>query len=543
MGAGLGASAMSDTLAVVDGRTLAKPRPRLAELVAALSLGIDLGFGQPMEHVLRQCLIALRLADVLGLDEEMRSTTYYSALLVDVGCHTDAHEQAKWFGDDIAMKSGKYDHDARTVAGMLAGMSQIGAGNEPLHRLRVGVEFFLYGHKDVDGMVESHSQLARALARELGLPQRVQEAVGTAYERWDGRGWPGELKAEAIPLESRLAQFAEFVEVAYRIGGVSAAISLAKERAGGQFDPHLAQALIDNADAIFGDLDETQTWHAVIDVEPSLRVTLTHDQAETALTGVADFIDLKSPYTLGHARAVADLTSGAAQRLALSTGDIALSRHAGLVHGFGRLGVSNAIWDKRGPLAAGERERVRLHPYLTERMLRQSEWLAPFGAVAVQLRERLDGSGHPHGLTGSAISMPARILAAADVYQSMIEPRSYRPARAAEDAARELRAEVSARRLDGDAVEAVLAIAGHSEVRRRQHPAGLTTREVDVLRLLARGLSSKQISEQLVISPKTARNHIEHIYMKIGARSRVTASLFAIQHGLLPEAPRVALDA
>jgi len=212
------------------------------------------------------------------------------------------------------------------------------------------------------------------------------------------------------------------------------------------------------------------------------------------------------------------------------------------VHGFGRLGVSNAIWDKPGRLAAGEWERVRLHPYLTDRMLRQSDWLAPLGTVAVQLRERLDGSGYPHGLKGSAITAPARILAPADVYQSMIEPRPHRPARPAEDAARELRAEVAAGRLDGDAVEAVLATAGH-EVRRREYPAALTSREVDVLRLLARGLSSRQISEHLVISPKTARNHIEHIYTKIGVTSRVTASLFAIQNGLLPEQKYAAADA
>lgn len=262
-----------------------------------------------------------------------------------------------------------------------------------------------------------------------------------------------------------------------------------------------------------------------------------------ALTGVADFIDLKSPYTLGHARAVADLVSASGQGLALGPGDLVLARHAALVHGFGRLGISNAIWDKPGRLAAGEWERVRFHPYLTERMLRQSEWLAPLGAVAVQVRERLDGSGYPHGLKGSAISMPARVLAAADVYQSMIEPRPYRPARPANDAARELRAEASAGRLDGDAVEAVLAAGGHSQVRRRDYPAGLTSREVDVLRLLARGLSSRQISEQLVISPKTARNHIEHIYTKVRATSRVTASLFAMQQGLLPEPPTVAVDA
>jgi HD-GYP domain-containing protein (c-di-GMP phosphodiesterase class II) len=212
-------------------------------------------------------------------------------------------------------------------------------------------------------------------------------------------------------------------------------------------------------------------------------------------------------------------------------------RQAGLVHGLGRLGVSNSIWDKPGPLGAGEWERVRLFPYLTERMLRQSAWLAPLGAIAVQLRERLDGSGYPRGLSGAAISPPARILAAADVYQSMREPRPYRPARPAPEAAAELRAEVTAGRMDADAAEAVLSVAGHASqaARRPERPAGLTAREVDVLRLAAQGLSSRQIAQRLVISPKTARNHIEHIYVKIGASSRASASLFAMRHGLLPE--------
>jgi len=534
---------VSETLTVVDSRAGAKPRLRLAELVAALSLGIDLGFGQPMEHVLRQCLIALRLGDFVALSEDQRLAVYYSALLIDVGCHTDAHEQAKWFGDDIAGRATKYDYDMRSLAGAVQGVRLLGSGNQPLHRLRIGVEFLLYGHKDVDGMVESHSQLARSLAREIGLPQSVQEAVAAAYERWDGRGWPGELKGEAIPLAARLAQFAEFIEVAHRTGGVEAARSLARERAGAQFDPQLAGLLDAHAEQILGDLDESPSWKEVIAAEPSLRITLTHEQADDALLGVADFIDLKSPYTLGHARAVADLAAGAGRRLGLGPEDLAVTRRAALVHGFGRLGVSNAIWDKPGPLAAGERERVRLHPYLTERMLYQSQWLAPLGTIAVQLRERLDGSGYPRGLNGSAISGPARILAAADVYQSMIEPRPHRPARTPEHSAAELRGEVRAGRLDGDAVEAVLAAAGHDGVRRRDYPAGLTSREVDVLRLLARGLSSRQISEQLVISPKTARNHIEHIYTKIGATSRVTASLFAVQNGLLPEQQLAAQDA
>src|SRR6266849_3669322 len=105
---------------------------RLAELLAALSLGIDLGFGQPMEHVLRQCIIALRLAELVGLDEDDRLVVYYTALLVNVGCHSDAHEQAKWFGDDIALKSGKYDHDMRSLKGAVASMRLVGSGNPPL---------------------------------------------------------------------------------------------------------------------------------------------------------------------------------------------------------------------------------------------------------------------------------------------------------------------------------------------------------------------------------------------------------------------------
>jgi HD-GYP domain-containing protein (c-di-GMP phosphodiesterase class II) len=208
---------------------------------------------------------------------------------------------------------------------------------------------------------------------------------------------------------------------------------------------------------------------------------------------------------------------------------------AGLVTGFGRLGVSNAIWDKHGPLTAGDWERVRLHPHLTERMLHQSDALAPLGRIAVQHRERLDGSGYPRGLSGPAISRAGRILGAADAYQAMRESRPHRDARSADEAAAELRAEVRAGRMDGAAVDAVLHVAGHRIGRRREGPAGLTAREVEVLRLLATGLSNKQIAARLGITAKTAGNHIEHIYTKIDATSRAEAGLFAMQHGLLPE--------
>ena len=159
-------------------------RVRLSELVAALSMGIDLGFGQPMEHVLRQCLIAVHIADQLGLEDEARPSVYYTALLVNVGCHVDAYEQAKWFGDDIALKAGKYANGVRAAT---ATASLLGSGNPPLNRLRIAVAFALSGRREVSGMIAQHARMARSLAEQLKLPDAVLDGLGAAYEQWDGR--------------------------------------------------------------------------------------------------------------------------------------------------------------------------------------------------------------------------------------------------------------------------------------------------------------------------------------------------------------------
>jgi HD-GYP domain-containing protein (c-di-GMP phosphodiesterase class II) len=485
---------------------------RLAELAAALSLGIDLGFGQPMEHVLRQCLISLRLADRLGLDEQQRADVYYTSLLINVGCHSDAHEQAKWFGDDFASKAIKFDHEPRSLRMMATGISYLGRGHPPLHRFRLGLEFVLSGRREVDGMIESHAQIARMLGERLGLSDAVRDALGASYERWDGRGWPGDLKGEQVPLPSRIAQFAEYVEVANRVDGVDGATRMARQRRGKQFDPQVVDALVRDPGAILPTVDDTSSWSAVVDAEPGLSVLLDDDRFDRGLEAIASFIDLKSPYFLGHARAVADLAAEAGAALGLPDDEVERLRRAGLVHDFGRLGVSNAILDKRGPLGTGELERLRLQSYITERMLQQSEALAPLAPSAL-----------PPQL--------ARLLTAANAYQAMREPRPHREALESDRAASELRSGP----FDAAATEAVLAAAGHRVPRRREGPAGLTPREVEVLRLLARGLSNKEIAQRLSISPKTVGNHAEHIYAKIDAQSRAAAAFFAMQQGLLPE--------
>lgn len=508
---------------------------RLAEIVAALSLGIDLGFSQPMEHVLRQCLIALRIAERVGLSDGARGAVYYSALLVNVGCHSDAHEQAKWFGDDIALKATKYDYEPRSAREALGMVRLLGAGGSPLHRIRTGVEFAVSGRHDVDDMAAQHAWLARQLSERLDLPADVGEALACSYERWDGKGWPGKVAGDDAPVASRIVQLAEYVEVAYRSGGMTAAKELAARRSGSQFDPKLVQTLCDHAAEIFDGLADVGTWQSVIDAEPTLTVVLSGSGVDRALQAIAEFVDLKSPYMLGHAVAVADLAAAAGRQMNLGDDEVRALRRAGLVHEFGRLGVSNTIWDKPGPLGAGEWERVRLHPYYAERMLQQSDALAPLARIVVQQRERLDGSGYPRGLPGNAISPSARILGAADAYQAMREERPHRLALPATAAAAELRSAVRAGHLDADAVDAVLTAAGHRVPRRQDRPAGLTAREVEVLKLLALGLSNKQIAARLVVAPKTVGNHVEHIYTKIGATSRAAAALFAMQQGLLPE--------
>ncbi|WP_269445193.1 HD domain-containing phosphohydrolase [Jatrophihabitans cynanchi] len=508
---------------------------RLAELLGVMSLGVDLGMGQPMEHVLRQCLIALRLAERAGLDESQQLVVYYTSMLAWVGCHVDAYEQAKWFGDDLALKADFRRVDfAGARAQKLFVLRHLGAGESALRRAGVGLGFARDGGaRAAADMISNHWRAADDLAERLGLGASVRDSIEQTFERWDGQGVPKGAKGGDILTTSQLVNLADVVEVFHRAGGVASAVEVARRRSGTQFAPELVELFCRTAAELFADLETSTTWDAVIAAEPASGVWLSDAEFVVALEAIADFVDLKSPYTIGHSRAVADLAQAAARHHGLSEAAAQTVRTAGLVHDLGRLGVPNTIWDKPGELTEAEAERVRMHPYLTERMLAFSDALAPLGAIAVQHHERLDGSGYPRGLGGDTLSPAGRILAAADTYRAWLEPRPHRSAGTVDEVAARLRAEARAGRLDGGVVDAVLRAAGHRVSSRTDWPAGLTAREVQVLRLLARGLSNSQIADELVISRKTVGNHIEHIYAKIGVSNRALASLFASRHGLM----------
>jgi HD-GYP domain-containing protein (c-di-GMP phosphodiesterase class II)/DNA-binding CsgD family transcriptional regulator len=513
---------------VVEGGT----EVRLAELVAAASLAVDLGLGQPMEHLLRSCLISLRLAQEIGLVERERVVVYYVTLLGWVGCHADGHEQAVWFGDDIALKADRFEVDMVGAERVSFVLRHVGAGGGLVRRTRL-LGSLAASRGEVAGAIEAtHCRIAGDVAVGLGLGSAVADALLQVFERWDGKGTPTGLRGDRIAVASRLAQLALIAEYYRRLGGVPAAVEEAVRRRGTQFDPALVDRFCASAPRLLAGLDQTSSWGHVIDSEPALRPTLSGSQLDGALEGICDLADLKSPFMTGHSRGVAQLAGAAALRSGFSEQQVHTLRQAAMIHDLGRLGVSNAIWEKPGPLSAAELERVRMHPYYTLRMFSQTAALAPVAELASQHAERLDGSGYPRGLTATALSPSARLLAAVDVYRALVEPRAYRPAHQPPDAAKLLRAEVKAGRLDGGAVQAVIGAAGQPVSSRREWPAGLTGREVEVLSLLVRGSSNKTIAARLYISAKTVGTHVEHIYMKIGVSSRAEASLFAMQHGL-----------
>jgi HD-GYP domain-containing protein (c-di-GMP phosphodiesterase class II) len=466
----------------------------------------------------------VRLGELAGAPAPVLADAYYVALLHSSGCTSDSHESAQLFGDDIAPRAAFALVDP-TSPEELGAFLQENVRPELLEHVLAG------GLGPVQEGFAQHCEVAQRFAGWLGFDAGVRAALEFVYERWDGQGFPGVSSGEAIAMPARLLHVARDVSVCLTVG--TDARGFVERRAGSAYDPALAAVAVAQFDELVGELDETRMWEQALETEPDPRIWIAGDRVDAAFTAIASFTDLKSPWLRGHSSGVAELAEAAAWRVGLPAEAVARVRRAGLAHDLGRVGVSNAIWEKPGPLGFGEWERVRLHPHFTERAFAISPAFAPIGALAGSHHERLDGSGYHRG-SRAPFDLEASLLAAADCYQAMSEARPYRPALEAPAAEAELLREAREGRLDPDAVDAVLAAAGHRVAARpRELPSGLTERELEVLLVLARGATNQQIAEQLGISAKTAGHHVQHIYAKAGVRSRAAATLWAFEHGLV----------
>jgi HD-GYP domain-containing protein (c-di-GMP phosphodiesterase class II)/DNA-binding CsgD family transcriptional regulator len=516
-------------------------RPRLSELIASISLATDLGMGQPMEHALRTCLLSLGVARELGCPDQECQDVYYLALLRFAGCNAHAHEDAlESGGDEIALRA--------AIAPVLSGTGREQMGNLFRHlgeglparaRARIIARALAAGSNAARQTVMATCEVAQMMARRLGLGEALVSALGYTFEHYNGKGMPNGAKDEQIPLSARISTAARDIDVFHRIGGWDLVEEVLRQRRGRSYDPAVVNGFLSCGKKLLEEIESRPVWDAVIAADPSASPYLSDARLDKAFRCVGDFADLKCAFTRGHSTRVSELSLAAVKTLGLSETEATSARGAALVQEIGKAGVPDGILDKSTPLSPTDWERVRLHTYLTERVLARTPALADIAALASAHHERLDGSGYHKAAKGWQIPTGARVLAAADEYVAMTTVRPWRGAHSPAEAADLMRGEAAAGKLDAPATEAVLQAAGQTMVtRRRTWPAELSDREVEVLRLISLGNSNRQVAERLVISPKTVGRHIENIYAKIGVSTRAGAALFALQNDLVsPPAP------
>jgi HD-GYP domain-containing protein (c-di-GMP phosphodiesterase class II) len=501
---------------------------RLGEMVATLSLAADVGFGLPLETGLQVCALGLAVGERMGLDEAELDRVFYLALLRHIGCTANSDDIAAIAGDEIALRRNSARLDFADRNAMFPHvLRHVAAHNPPAGRPRALLKL-LAGTSSIMQSTAAVCEAATTIAARLGLSVETELDLTVYFERWDGKGVLGTASGDEITSPAQAVQVAESANAFLQVEGLEAAAEFVRRQSGAMFGPVAANAFLHDPAGVAAALEVPSLWTSAAERGDT---AVAEGDLEQMFESLADFADLRSFYLVGHSRGVAALAATAAADGGFPQRDVVTLRRAALVHDLGRVSVSARVWGKEGPLTRSEWEQVRLHPYHVERVLARPEAFAELGRLASLHHERCDGSGYFRGTRD--LSPAARLLAAADALHAMTEARPHRPAMALDRAAAELRAGVRAGAYDGEAVERVLAAAGATRRTRPEGVAGLTAREIEVLRLLARGRTKRQVAKELVIAPKTADAHTQHIYAKLGVTTRAGATLFAMQNGLL----------
>jgi HD-GYP domain-containing protein (c-di-GMP phosphodiesterase class II) len=510
---------------------------RRSEIVAVLALATDLAIGQPMQFAYRSCVLALRLADRLGKPAAERREVYFQALLRYIGCNADTYLLSALFGDEMAFRRNLARVDFANDAEVVRVVARAMLRSRPESGWLKNVGAVIGGLARAKGasvpVLAGHCEVAERIAARLGLGAVVAHNLGQLYERWDGRGLPHGLRGDAVSPAVRIVTVAQDAIVLADAFGVNGARVAIAKRSGAAYDPDVANAYLRVGADLHHDLDRNFETDEIIALEPSEPTPLSEPELDEAFLIIADFADMRAPWLVGHSRAVADLATSAGAALGLPPADLVVLRCAGLAHDLGEVAIPVSVWAKRGPLTRQEAAAARLHPFHSQSLLTTAPSLADVGQLVASHHERSDGSGYHRGVGITALPVAARILAAAEAYQTAIEARPYRAARSREAAAAELTAETRMGRLDAEAVTAVLTAAGHRTAAARPLAlADLTRREIETLRHLANGLTTKQVAAALGVAPKTADNHVQNVYSKIGVKTRAGAVLFAIENGV-----------
>ena len=506
---------------------------RLAELLGALSVATDHAAGQPPESALSATVVALRIARRLGVEESALPEIYYASLLRFLGCTSTASEAAGLAaGADCSALYSVTMSDWLDPEQLEASLRQRFATHLPSNVRNAAIATMLEAAPDLSNLASLHCLQAQILTRRLPVPAGAPELLSHLHERWDGK-YPGQ-RGEAVPLGERIIATAVVAEMMRRAAGTQTALELLALRAGTQLDPNICHCVQTHADELFVGLDGAQRWSSFLASEPGQPLDVAEHELASVAHAFADYADQKSPWLIGHSRRVAGLSFLAADVLNIAAERREQLRLASLFHDIGRTSVYNGIWDKPGPLAADERQKAESHSLSTDQLLALVPGIAPLRELAASTHERGDGGGYHRRTTLD--DRVAGLLAVADAYDALTHDRPWRPAYSAPEATEILLKEANAGRLPRDSTRAILEASGAGKrTAERAYPAGLSAREVDVLRLVAQGMATKQVAQRLGISAKTADHHIQNVYEKAGVRGRAAVAVFALEHGIVQQ--------
>ncbi len=430
----------------------------LSEVVSALSMALDLTEGQPMGHAIRSCILGMRIGQQLGLDSQQLSDLYYALLLKDSGCSTNSARLQKILGsDDIKAKREVKLEDWTKVS--LSGLRYLSRNASPhaspLQRVKKILAVGLAQKQNNMDLISARCERGAEIARKVGFNQATSHAIRSLDEHWDGNGYPEGLAGQQIPVLARIVNASQTLEVFAAAYGPAQAVRVLRERSGTWFDPEIVQV----ARALESDKDlweclQGKANEAVLQLEPGGCLAASPERIDNLCQAFAEIVDAKSPFTFRHSVGVTQIAVEVAEAMGLAAPRVTMIRRAALLHDVGKLGVSNAILDKPGKLTPEEWLIMKVHPVHTRKILARITGFEEIAAVAAAHHERLDGSGYPDGMTSRELTLSARIIAVADVYQALSEKRAYRDALPCEVVLKMMECDVP-EKLDSDCFEAL----------------------------------------------------------------------------------------
>lgn len=407
---------------------------KVSEMVAALSYALDLTEGQPMGHSARVCVLGMRIAAEIGMTVEERGDLYYTLLIKDAGCSSNAsrlfHIVA---GDEIRAKRDVKTTDWSRIGfeSVQYAVSHVAVGKPFLERMATLARVAVNRKSDSHDLIQIRCERGASVARKMGFSERVAEGIYSLDEQWNGAGYPDHLEGEAIPLFSRIALLCQTLEVYWREAGADRAVEVVSERAGRWFDPDLVKAVqsLSQRGQLWTGLDAPTLLEDVWNLEPvEARIALSKGRMDNICLAFAEVVDAKSPFTYRHSNGVADAAVAIGQALGLEGEDLSQLRQAGLLHDIGKLSVPNTILEKPAKLDDAEWAVVKQHPYYSWEILRRIPGFGELSEIAAAHHERLDGKGYFRGYGAEQLNLPCRILAVADVYDALAAKRPYRDA-------------------------------------------------------------------------------------------------------------------